>query len=205
MTTFDRVLLASAAALSTLAVPGTAHATTVVGPPNTVSPCTNFTFNVTIISCAGGYKGNLFQSSLTDTTGLAAVAALGGSGGTFLKPKLENLSSDTGIINFNTLLTGLTVFGFHAGGAGDGKQGSFFFSFDAGLGTDVIRITDRQNSDATGLSNAALFRTGGGTVRDVDPVPEPATWAMMLLGFGALGFAMRRRKTATPRVNFNFA
>jgi len=26
------------------------------------------------------------------------------------------------------------------------------------------------------------------------PVPEPGTWAMMLLGFGAVGFAMRRRK-----------
>lgn len=25
-------------------------------------------------------------------------------------------------------------------------------------------------------------------------VPEPATWAMMLLGFGAIGFAMRRRR-----------
>ena len=25
------------------------------------------------------------------------------------------------------------------------------------------------------------------------PVPEPATWAMMLLGFGGIGFAMRRR------------
>jgi PEP-CTERM motif len=27
-------------------------------------------------------------------------------------------------------------------------------------------------------------------------VPEPATWAMMLLGFGAVGFALRRRRTA---------
>ncbi len=26
-------------------------------------------------------------------------------------------------------------------------------------------------------------------------VPEPTTWAMMLLGFGAIGFAMRRRRT----------
>ena len=28
----------------------------------------------------------------------------------------------------------------------------------------------------------------------VNSVPEPGTWAMMLLGFGALGFAIRRRK-----------
>jgi hypothetical protein len=25
-------------------------------------------------------------------------------------------------------------------------------------------------------------------------VPEPATWAMMLMGFGAIGFGLRRRK-----------
>lgn len=203
MTKLNRTLLASMAALSFLAVPGTAQAATVVGPPNTVSPCTNFTFSVAIISCAGGYSGNLLQDSLTDATGLAAVSALGGSGGTFLEPKLEGLNSNTGVINFNTLLTGLTIFGFHAGGAGDGGQGTFFFSFDAGAGTDVITITDRLNSNATGLSNAALFRTGGG--REVPGVPEPATWAMLLLGFGALGFSMRRRNSATPRIKYNFA
>jgi hypothetical protein len=27
-----------------------------------------------------------------------------------------------------------------------------------------------------------------------DPVPEPATWALMLVGFGGIGMAMRRRK-----------
>ncbi|MBB6503363.1 hypothetical protein F4693_000312 [Sphingomonas endophytica] len=29
----------------------------------------------------------------------------------------------------------------------------------------------------------------------VAPVPEPATWAMMILGFGVVGYSMRRRKT----------
>ena len=29
-------------------------------------------------------------------------------------------------------------------------------------------------------------------------VPEPATWAMMLLGFGAIGIALRRRPIAAP-------
>jgi hypothetical protein len=28
-------------------------------------------------------------------------------------------------------------------------------------------------------------------------IPEPATWGMMLLGFGAIGFASRRRQMRT--------
>jgi hypothetical protein len=32
-------------------------------------------------------------------------------------------------------------------------------------------------------------------------VPEPATWAMMIAGFGAVGYAMRRRQKVTARVS----
>lgn len=45
----------------------------------------------------------------------------------------------------------------------------------------------------TGGSGASLLPTA--------PVPEASTWAMMLAGFGALGFAMRRRRN----VNVSFA
>ena len=31
-------------------------------------------------------------------------------------------------------------------------------------------------------------------------VPEPATWAMMLVGFGGLGGLLRRRRTASLAV-----
>lgn len=48
-------------------------------------------------------------------------------------------------------------------------------------------------------NNAAGFATAGGAVSSA--VPEPATWAMMTLGFGALGFAMRRKKVST-RIRF---
>lgn len=33
-------------------------------------------------------------------------------------------------------------------------------------------------------------------------VPEPATWGLMILGFGAVGGAMRRRRSAAAKVRF---
>jgi hypothetical protein len=34
--------------------------------------------------------------------------------------------------------------------------------------------------------------------------PEPATWARMLLGIGAIGFSMRKRRVVEPSVDFSF-
>lgn len=48
-------------------------------------------------------------------------------------------------------------------------------------------------SDVRGL----LFQGAG-----VAPVPEPATWAMMILGFGAVGGALRRRQKVTTRISY---
>lgn len=42
--------------------------------------------------------------------------------------------------------------------------------------------------DNVGWSHVTWFDTGS------NEVPEPGTWAMMLLGFGATGFALRRRR-----------
>lgn len=33
-------------------------------------------------------------------------------------------------------------------------------------------------------------------------VPEPATWAMMMLGFGGMGYAMRRKNKVSTRIRF---
>lgn len=53
-----------------------------------------------------------------------------------------------------------------------------------------------------GVDPNALYITAGigdedhGLFAELVPVPEPSTWAMMLVGFGAMGFALRRRTKA---------
>lgn len=53
----------------------------------------------------------------------------------------------------------------------------------------------------TGTNGEVDFQNMGFTAEISVPggVPEPATWAMMLLGFGAVGAAMRRKKQAEVR------
>lgn len=63
-------------------------------------------------------------------------------------------------------------------------------------------------------TNGDGFATSGGVVRLVTntsltftaqpfgAVPEPATWSMMVLGFGIIGAALRRRRTRNVRVSF---
>ena len=44
-------------------------------------------------------------------------------------------------------------------------------------------------------NNSGVGSLGGSiTIRSANAVPEPATWGMMLLGFGAAGYAMRRSR-----------
>lgn len=45
------------------------------------------------------------------------------------------------------------------------------------------------------IPDVGLTRYGAGTFTTAT-VPEPATWALLLSGFGMIGFAMRRRGTA---------
>ncbi len=103
---------------------------------------------------------------------------------------------------FNTKLNGMTLIGVHYGagqgspGFGNGPLGgnpnkprptnvdtTAFYYFDAGKNLDQIKLSFNASSNLT------LFSTGV-----AGAVPEPATWAMMILGLGGVGAAMRRRR-----------
>ena len=65
------------------------------------------------------------------------------------------------------------------------------FAFLSGLGFDP-NVNDTYSATLTsgGRSLTAFAQIGSGA----PAVPEPATWAMMLIGFAGIGFAMRGRR-----------
>lgn len=93
-----------------------------------------------------------------------------------------------------------------------GNYGNYFTtgpSFLDGTGTTFMTASGNRivffNQSSNGIYRVNTFSPGSSnfvnaTSSLVAPVPEPATWAMMLLGFGAIGFAMRRRSAPIARL-----
>lgn len=71
--------------------------------------------------------------------------------------------------------------------------------FFVGAGGATLRFSANGTSDSLGgyIDNITLIQA----------VPEPSTWAMFILGFGVLGFAMRRRnaQVTSTKAKLNFA
>lgn len=75
-------------------------------------------------------------------------------------------------------------------------------AFQNGLGVrDASNTFNVELSQAVSAETRALLPQALVPVA-LAPVPEPATWAMMMLGFGGVGFAMRRKQTVGARVRF---
>ena len=69
------------------------------------------------------------------------------------------------------------------------------------LGAETAFLAALQNG--LGYLNVhSTFRPGGEIRGNLHAVPEAGTWAMMLIGFGGVGFAMRYRR---PKLTFRRA
>lgn len=104
------------------------------------------------------------------------------------------------IFNGATLLGSTSTGNANYGGAGTGLDPNIQLSLSSGT-----NITRAVFSNLSGFGNTFTIDDvdvggriggGGGVITD-GGVPEPSTWAMMLIGFAGLGAAIRRRRTVT--------
>ena len=105
-----------------------------------------------------------------------------------------NIFSDNSIVD---ILVNGTSMGFSSTGFGSGTPFSFSFNALSGNNTFVIKL----NNASGGGYNPAALRVDQTSLTAA--VPEPGTWLLMILGLGAVGFAMRRRQAATVRYQFS--
>lgn len=199
-----RQLLIASVALGAIAAP--AHAqlvtyswtTTSQGFGTNVGQPTSASFQVAL---AAVQTGRINVGDITNIQlaypGLTFNAFTASSGGldnaTFVNPV-------TGELIYQSPDQGLAVIGYEGGLFSDS-----FLSITVGnrftpFGAPLTSVRDQFNALRNG-SPFAGFPTAGFWTAQLPtvtaPVPEPATWAMLIAGFGMLGFAMRRRRRVT--------
>ena len=204
--------LAVAALLMGTSVPASAAVTICLGGGCAAQPSSNVLLNTgdtgtsvqgTLNNAPGTVTLTSAESLSLPANGAARVSATDG----ILNNPLT-FSFDDGLIsalefNINALTNGDVFFTF-AGGDSDGqvttlydlsKNGqNFFNAFNGTFKSVTMSFTNGATVD-----DVRQFRMSAAPTA---AVPEPATWAMMLLGFGAIGFGMRRRRSDTVRVRF---
>ena len=139
------------------------------------------------------------NGNLSTNSGAATVFLANGS-------NLSNLTF--------TILTGFTAAEFNLE---KGSPSSFLVNLTDSAGDSFSQTLGSLNGSnifnivappGTVYTSATFNSTNGGfadmkqlrVVLAAGAVPEPATWTMMLLGFAGIGFALRRRKTAAPKL-----
>jgi choice-of-anchor C domain-containing protein len=93
----------------------------------------------------------------------------------------------------------------HTGGSNaDLAWQNYTHSFVATDTTTTLNFTNLTGAGNEGVFLDAVSVNAAG-INPTGAVPEPSTWAMMLLGFGAVGFSLRRRKAQAPRLRVAYA
>jgi hypothetical protein len=177
------LLVAASALAMSLAAAGVAEA--VVLPPVTVA-CTSSDFTgATIQACQGFFDGNLLNS--TGDNIAFQTQALSDLGFTWDGSTILQSFSDLAGSNptFTPDLFGISYIGIHYGNGGGSPGGTAFYRIDAGAGISGLTL----NPPFPATSNLLVYGTGPG-----GGVPEPATWAMLILGMGGVGAALRSRR-----------
>jgi hypothetical protein len=206
------------AALVTASAAGAAVTIDFGSQPGNLGPTATYT-NGGLTVAASGYSDGFNFSAATDLYGKNSGGDEQGLG-LAADPSSENEiywgSSHLGAfveVDVSSLFGLVTSAQFFMGSATNGEQWEVFGSNDAGCGwfcADAAPLTgfDEGPHDLFGFGTYkyydfySLGTFGNGAPGNVllggltltPSAPEPGTWALMLLGFGAIGVAMRRNR-----------
>ena len=153
------------------------------------------------VQCSGYYTGNVLNNQADSLQ--AQVNGLSAIGYTFdsstFNSLLKVINGTGGVtgsnIFFGTPLSGTTYIGIHWGNVPDFSTNNVtaFYKLNFAPGTTSFSL-----DNPSGFSDAVLYST-------VPGVPEASTWAMMLVGLGGIGWALRRKRqeaSTTARISF---
>jgi hypothetical protein len=194
------------------AVPAAAvtHIVNATGNPANTTTAT-FTFNGSLFNTGNLIldpidpftveEGDIIELTLT----LASGFIVPGSGEQLFGLNFFRADGENPIITasmFETTVSGSGVFSYSLGPTGlpnDTQGGSCSNCLTSIMGQvpgdsfTFDRLVLRQTIDRLGGPYTVDTASFSYQLRDLAAVPEPATWAMMILGFGVVGGAMRRR------------
>ena len=124
---------------------------------------------------------NPFSQTLTFTTATAGSVTIGVQ---------TSATGDSNDVDFtNVFLTGTGIVGSVPimPISGDPLESLGLANFALGIGTFVLTLEGTPGTQTGSFGGSVAFQAQSA-------VPEPGTWAMMLIGFGAVGFSMRRKR-----------
>jgi len=183
----------------------TDNAVQVFGSTDQGGQSANVTFTGGTEFLANEAAGNS-NLAITDGGGFAAITDSPTDGTLNLSSLIINPDQLFSDLKFSIQLTqdgAFTVYYLLSSGGGFVPAPNMPISQDAkGNNNYLVDVTGGTFDAVQIVSTVPLFEIKQMSINNVAPgaVPEPATWAMMLLGFGGIGLTMRRRKPTLAQI-----
>ncbi|MEO9468872.1 PEPxxWA-CTERM sorting domain-containing protein [Parasphingorhabdus sp.] len=121
----------------------------------------------------------------------------------------DGVGTNDGRLIFSSAVSDFSIYA--GGGRGDGVfSADFFDSANNLLGSQTVNVTLGNYGllsyagpvSFVNISSDQAFWVLDDLSFNAAAVPEPATWAFMIFGFGAIGGAMRRQRKANVKVSY---
>lgn len=151
--------------------------TTVMGSTNQTNTMVSVQSNETLTTSTSNGQSRFFATDGSLDEGSIFLTG----GGSFTSAEFNLFNALSGTNSVAITVNGVT----QSFALGNGQN---FFGFQATGGDRITSISFATNG--TGVADLRQLRLGGVQAA----VPEPGTWALMLLGFGVVGASLRRRR-----------